>query len=252
MNTLNKTVVDAVCKYGSCNLRKFISVFEYVGTVHKYSYEKGGLAYMADHSVFSLHDWRLVCTAEEYNQCVDDMTQGTFVPLADKSVIDNINNSVNDTPEIQYDAAGNGYEINRWYEFSDEHFDGEGGYYTSALKSVDDRCNLQFQEGGGCSWRYCREWEVDVIKGKIHPPLVVSPVVDDTTSSEPMLTSEELIEGKAYQFDFNREEGGEITRDLIGIFHMEWKYGSDHPMLCNPVENSKCNADYARNIKLLK
>ena len=74
-------------------------------------------------------------------------------------------------------------------------------------------------------------------------------VTPDYTEIKPIPTKPDLIDGAAYQFDFKGLGGSEVN--LIGICHTSMKHGVEHVMFESPVNNSKWNAEYCTNIKLL-
>lgn len=109
--------------------------------------------------------WSKVCTIEEFNQCIAEMSEGLFVPDCRKQ------------PEIQYDKDGNGWEVGSVYEFSDDRIEWLSGTFSgyspnNKRKYVDDTKS---------HWEYIRECQSPI--GKVH----IKPV--------------ELIDGAAYQFE---------------------------------------------------
>lgn len=55
----------------------------------------------------------------------------------------------------------------------------------------------------------------------------------------------ELIDGKAYQFDFKEQ------KYLVGICHTYMKYGTKNVMFGSPVRDAKWNTEYCTNIQPL-
>lgn len=116
----------------------------------------------------------LCFTEGEFNQCVAEMSEGMFVPLANKS----------SEPEIQYDSDGNGYHVGAIYEFSD---DGES-WVVDRFDGLNEGHTYYKFGGDDCSWKYVRECASASI-GKIHKKPV------------------ELIDGEVYSFT---HEGGDV------------------------------------------
>lgn len=107
-----------------------------------------------------------VCTIDEFNQCVAEMSEGLFVPDCRPK-----------SPEIQYDKDGNGWDVGAIYEFS---ADGRK-WFLDKFVGVQNCSNYESHSN---YWEYIRECQSPI--GKIHRKPV------------------ELVDGAAYQFDLKK------------------------------------------------
>jgi len=167
----NKTVVDAVNSLQG-ELHKCIafdkSRKQVVMAIHKEGFR--GL-YAGCYSVASFENgigdryWKVICTIDEFNQCVAEMSEGLFVPDCRPKA-----------PEIQYDKDGSGWEVGAVYEFSNDKKD----WYQASFSRMDG--SLSEYKPNGLNWHlFARECQSQI--GKIHKKPVV------------------LVDGAAYQFD---------------------------------------------------
>lgn len=109
--------------------------------------------------------YRYICTINEFNQCVAEMSEGIFVPDCKLNV-----------PEIQYDKDGNGWEVGAIYEFSNDKID----WYQASFSRMDS--SLSEYKPNGLNWHlFARECQSPI--GKIHKKPI------------------ELVDGAAYQFE---------------------------------------------------
>jgi hypothetical protein len=109
--------------------------------------------------------YEFVCTIDEFNQCVAEMSEGLFVPDYRQK-----------TPEIQYDKDGNGWEIGSVYEFSNDKKD----WYQASFSRLD-RSGTEYKPHG-LNWHlFARECQSPI--GKVHRKPV------------------ELVDGAVYQFE---------------------------------------------------
>lgn len=162
----NKTVVDAVNEL----MADILNIQNYNQTLKNIRFngddEDEYLGFFLsnfDKQRFSI----LVCTVEEFNQCVAEMSEGLFVPDCRPK-----------QHEIQYDKDGNGWEVGAIYEFSDNlvrWFSGTFCEYSPSYerKYVDDTKS---------HWEFIRECQLPI--GKIHKKPI------------------ELVDGAAYQFEY--------------------------------------------------
>jgi hypothetical protein len=169
----NKTVVDAVNSLQG-ELHKCIGFNKFRKQVVMATHKEGfrGL-YAGCYSVASFENgigdryWIVICTTEEFNQCVAEMSEGLFVPDCRPN-----------NPEIQYDDEGKGWEIGAVYEFSD---DGDRWALSEleGIKSSSTRCKYLAL---GCEWQMIRVVKNILKMGDIHKKPV------------------ELVDGGIYQF----------------------------------------------------
>lgn len=68
---------------------------------------------------------------------------------------------------------------------------------------------------------------------------------------KPLTPPIQLVDGKAYQFDFGSNPELLTNLGLVGICHTSIKHGTKHVMFESPVNNSKWNTEYCTNIKPL-
>lgn len=160
----NKTVIDAVNKF-ECEWPKFEG--DYSLSIAVCTKESPGFDVGEIYDVVDGCDWncfKAICTIEEFNQCVAEMSEGLFVPDCRPK-----------TPEIKYDKDGNGFEVGALYEFSNV-----GGYW---LTDIFARCDGGggFRDANGYQWDLIRECQAPL--GKVHKKPV------------------ELKNGQIYMFD---------------------------------------------------
>ena len=113
------------------------------------------------------YEFEFICTIDEFNQCVTEMSEGLFVPDCRPNA-----------PEIQYDKDGNGLEVGAVYDVSD---DGEA-WNAGKFCRYESEKRLPFITDLNCGWMYIRECQSPI--GKIHKKPI------------------ELVDGAAYQFEY--------------------------------------------------
>lgn len=179
----NKTVVDAVndLKANASNLHSearnapnIVVVTckddKYINSTEFYSKSLNTSGYFLSHTKPEnlIAGVSFVCTIDEFNQCVAEMSEGLFVPDCRAK-----------QAEIQYDKDGNGWEAGAVYEFSNDKKD----WYQASFSRMDS--SLSEYKPNGLNWHlFARECQSQI--GKIHKKPV------------------ELVDGAAYQFDFKK------------------------------------------------
>ncbi len=147
--------------------------------------------------------YQYICSIQEFNDMVAEMSEG-FEEYKREYEMDKT-----------VTVDGMVYEIGKLYEFSD------------CGKIWDAGCllgtgNDGMFEGENEYWMKCRECQSQI--GTVTP----APV--------------ELVDGKAYMFDFRELIG------IVGIVDRKVKHGSEHVMFCTPLLNAEYNSEYATNI----
>ena len=209
-----KTVIDAVNDLkGDVNnvvidkvVKEFASIifciescdrFE-AGTYH--NYRRDCKDYLAE-------NFKFVCTVDEFNACVDELSAATWI---DGISIEQWQSGMKNTV---IDSHGNELEIGKVYEFSDDQVSW-GLFQLKGCSNVTDDNDYEY-EANNCNWIFIRECQSQL----------------GTIKKAPV----KLVDGKAYQFEsvftgkiwvgfynedmdrFEESVGGDGRSALIGI-----------------------------------
>lgn len=120
-----------------------------------------------------LDSWQLICTVDEFNACVDELSAATWIDGI------SLEEWKAEMKNMVIDSNGNELEIGKVYEFSDN----QTSWNLYALKgcnNVADDDNYEY-EANNCNWKFIRECQ--------------SPL--GTIKKAPV----KLVDGKAYQFE---------------------------------------------------